>query len=65
MGRRMRRLRLITVKMPNTYVEGLCELVSIGKYTTVSEAVRIAVRNLLREELWGRENGEEREEKKS
>lgn len=49
------RLRLITVKMPEVYIEGIDELVKIGKYKNRSEVIRIAVRDLLRKELWIRE----------
>lgn len=45
-------MRLVTVKMPETYVEGLDELVRLGKYTNRSEAIRIAIRELLKRELW-------------
>lgn len=46
-------MRLVTVKMPETYLEGLDELVKLGRYSSRSEAIRIAVRELLRRELWG------------
>lgn len=49
------RLRLITVKMPEIYLEGIDELVRIGKYRNRSEVIRMAVRELLRRELWIRE----------
>lgn len=53
------RLRLITVKMPELYIEGIDELVRIGKYRNRSEVIRIAVRDLLRRELWIREEEED------
>jgi len=46
-------MRLVTVKMPETYLEGLEELVKMGRYSSRSEAIRIAVRELLKRELWG------------
>ncbi|MEB2836673.1 MAG: ribbon-helix-helix domain-containing protein [Desulfurococcales archaeon] len=46
-------MRLVTVKMPEVYVEGIEELVRAGRYTSRSEAIRVAVRELLRRELWG------------
>ncbi|MEZ0394295.1 MAG: ribbon-helix-helix domain-containing protein [Desulfurococcaceae archaeon] len=49
------RMRLITVKMPETYVEGLDELVKVGRYSSRSEIIRVAVRDLLKKELWVRE----------
>jgi Arc/MetJ-type ribon-helix-helix transcriptional regulator len=55
------RLRLVTVKMPELYIEGIEELVKIGKYRNKSEVIRIAVRDLLRRELWMREEEEEEE----
>lgn len=45
-------MRLITVKMPELYVEGIDELVRIGRYSNRSEVIRVAVRDLLRKELW-------------
>lgn len=50
------RMRLITVKMPEIYVEGLDELVKIGRYSSRSEIIRVAVRDLLKKELWMRES---------
>jgi len=49
------RLRIITVKFPDIYLEGIDELVRIGKYRNRSEVIRVAVRELLRKELWMRE----------
>jgi len=49
------KLRLVTVKMPELYIEGIEELVKIGKYRNKSEVIRVAVRDLLRRELWMRE----------
>jgi Arc/MetJ-type ribon-helix-helix transcriptional regulator len=45
-------MRLITVKMSDIYVKGLDKLVEIGMYPSRSEAIRVAVRDLLRRELW-------------
>ncbi len=49
------RMRLITVKMPEIYVEGLDELVKIGRYSSRSEVIRVAIRDLLKKELWIKE----------
>jgi len=49
------KLRLITVKLPELYVEGIDELVKIGRYRNRSEVIRVAIRDLLRKELWFRE----------
>ncbi len=48
-------MKLITVKMPEPYVEGLDELVRTGRYSSRSEVIRIAVRELLKRELWIKE----------
>lgn len=44
--------RLISFKCPEAYLEGLIELVRAGIYPSRSEAIRIAIRDLLRRELW-------------
>jgi len=46
-------VKLVTVKMPEVYVRGIDELVKAGKYASRSEAIRLAVRELLARELWG------------
>ncbi|MCY0867920.1 MAG: ribbon-helix-helix domain-containing protein [Desulfurococcus sp.] len=46
------RMKLITVKMPEFYIEGIDELVRMGRYSSRSEVIRIAVRDLLKKELW-------------
>jgi Arc/MetJ-type ribon-helix-helix transcriptional regulator len=45
-------MELITVKMSNIYVDGLDRLVELGMYPSRSEAIRVAIRDLLRRELW-------------
>jgi antitoxin ParD1/3/4 len=45
-------MRLITVKMSEIYADGLDKLVEIGMYPSRSEAIRVAIRDLLRRELW-------------
>ncbi|MEB3852072.1 MAG: ribbon-helix-helix domain-containing protein, partial [Desulfurococcales archaeon] len=40
------------VKMPDIYVEGIEELVRAGRYSSRSEVIRTAVRELLKRELW-------------
>jgi antitoxin ParD1/3/4 len=49
-------MNLVTVKMSEIYVNGLDKLVEIGMYPSRSEAIRVAIRDLLRRELWP-ENG--------
>jgi len=45
-------LRVITVKVPKAYLEELNKLVEAGLFPSRSEAIRIAIRDLLRRELW-------------
>jgi len=46
-------VRLITLHVPEQYVEGLEKLVASKLYPNRSEAIRIAIRDLLKRELWG------------
>mgnify|MGYP000250475125 CR=1 FL=1 len=41
--------------LPEKYLEGLEELVRMGRYPSISAAIRVAVRDLLLRELWSRE----------
>ncbi|RLG78635.1 MAG: CopG family transcriptional regulator [Thermoprotei archaeon] len=58
-------MRLVTVKIPELYLEGIDELVQNGRYSSRSEVIRTAIRDLLKKELWvpmnesymGRPNG--------
>ncbi|HZD13000.1 MAG TPA: ribbon-helix-helix domain-containing protein [Candidatus Binatus sp.] len=45
-------MKLVNVKLPERLIDGLDELVKAGIYHSRSDAVREAVRNLLRRELW-------------
>jgi Arc/MetJ-type ribon-helix-helix transcriptional regulator len=38
--------------MSDIYVDGLDKLVELGMYPSRSEAIRVAIRDLLRRELW-------------
>lgn len=49
-------LRLISIKLPNAYIDGLNKLVEMGIYPNRSEAIRVAVRDMLKKELWSIEN---------
>ena len=51
MARRSNRMPVVSVKMADTLIEGLDELVKAGLYRSRSEAMRAAVRDLLRREL--------------
>ena len=45
-------LKLISVKIPETQVEGLDVLLRARMYQSRSAAIRVAVRDLLKKELW-------------
>ncbi len=45
-------MRLITVKMSEIYVDAVDKLVDKGMYPSRSEAIRVAIRDLLMRELW-------------
>jgi Arc/MetJ-type ribon-helix-helix transcriptional regulator len=45
-------VRLVTVKMPDLYVRAIDELVKEERYSSRSEVIRVAVRELLKRELW-------------
>ncbi len=45
-------MKLVTVLLPEAYLEGLDELVRTGMYPSRSAAIRSAVRDLLKRELW-------------
>ncbi len=47
-------MKLITVHIPEKFLEALDELVAEGRYPNRSEIIRIAIRDFLREELWKR-----------
>lgn len=48
------KMRLITVHMPEESLHGLDELVRLQRYPNRSEAIRLAIRDLLKEELWNK-----------
>lgn len=45
-------MKLVTVHLPSEFLYGLDELVRMQKYPTRSEAIRVAIRDLLKDELW-------------
>lgn len=47
-------MRLLTVHVPEGFLDGLEELVKSKKYPNKSEIIRVAIRDLLRDELWSR-----------
>ena len=44
--------KLISFKCPEAFLEGLNELVRAKIYPSRSEVIRVAIRDLLRRELW-------------
>jgi len=53
-------LRLVSVHLPEKYVEYLEKLVEMKLYPSRSEAIRVAVRDLINRELWRQRNGYEK-----
>ncbi len=50
-------MRLIAVHLPERILQDIQRLVDSGLYPNRSEAIRIAIRDLLKHELWGRRSG--------
>ena len=50
-------MRLIAVHLPEKILTDIQKLVENGLYPNRSEAIRIAIRDLLKHELWGRSQG--------
>ena len=48
-------MKLVTVLLPEAYLEGLDELVRANMYPSRSAAIRASVRDLLKRELWRKE----------
>jgi Arc/MetJ-type ribon-helix-helix transcriptional regulator len=48
-------MRLIAVHLPEKILTDIQRLVDNGLYPNRSEAIRIAIRDLLKHELWGRQ----------
>ena len=46
-------MKVVTICLPESYVEGLDKLIDASKYPNRSEVIRIAIRDLLVDELWG------------
>ena len=47
-------MRLLTVHLPDPYIQALDKLVDNKFYPNRAEAIRVAVRDLLNDEAWGR-----------
>jgi antitoxin ParD1/3/4 len=50
-------LKLVTVKLPEKLINDVDQLVRAGIYHSRSDAIRAAVRDLLRRELWHTSQG--------
>ncbi|MCW4025937.1 MAG: ribbon-helix-helix domain-containing protein [Candidatus Bathyarchaeota archaeon] len=48
-------MKLITIYLPEPYLEALDELVTSRFYPHRAEAIRVAIRDLISTELWERE----------
>lgn len=48
-------MQLIAVHLPEKIVKDIQRLVDVGLYPNRSEAIRIAIRDLLKRELWERQ----------
>ncbi len=51
-------MKLVTVLLPEAFLEGLDELVRANMYPSRSSAIRSAVRDMLKKELWQKETKE-------
>ncbi|TFG30954.1 ribbon-helix-helix protein, CopG family [Candidatus Thorarchaeota archaeon] len=51
-------MRLIAVHLPDRILADIEQLVSKGLYPNRSEAIRIAIRDLLKRELWDQSMGQ-------
>ena len=58
-------LRIVTIKLPESLLDAIDELVRQGKYMNRSDVIRHAVRRLLEEELWGNSNYSNSRKKRS
>jgi putative addiction module CopG family antidote len=58
-------MRIVTVKLPEAYIEAIDELVRMGRYSSRSEVIRTAIRELLKRELWENSASERVIKKKS
>ena len=54
---RKNEMKLVTVLLPEAYLEGLDELVRANMYPSRSSVIRSAVRDLLKKELWENKRG--------
>ena len=52
-------MKMINLHLPIPYIEALDQLVKENMYPNRSEAIRMAIRDLLKVEVWGSNNGDE------
>jgi antitoxin ParD1/3/4 len=48
-------MKLVSVKIPEAQIDGVEKLVNVGLYQSRSAAIRVAIRDLLKKELWSTE----------
>ncbi len=48
-------MKIVTICLPESYIEGMNKLIQKAMYPNRSEVIRIAIRDLLVDELWGKE----------
>jgi antitoxin ParD1/3/4 len=53
-------MKIVTVHLPEAYVEAIDELVRRKVYLNRAEAIRMAVRDLIRREIWWLEESREK-----
>jgi Arc/MetJ-type ribon-helix-helix transcriptional regulator len=49
-------MKLITLYLPETYIKALDQLVTEKFYPNRAEAIRVAVRDMISEEVWRRKS---------
>ncbi|HEY4675133.1 MAG TPA: ribbon-helix-helix domain-containing protein [Candidatus Bathyarchaeia archaeon] len=47
-------MKLITLYLPETYLKALDQLVTENYYPNRAEAIRVAIHDLISDEVWGR-----------
>lgn len=47
-------MKLVTLRLPEAYIEALDRLVSERLYPSRAEAIRVAIRDMLNAEVWGK-----------
>ena len=53
-------MKLITLYLPASYLRALDELVKKRYYPSRAEAIRVAIRDLLNREFWGRHDKQDK-----